>query len=48
MSKSWQIYRSRLITRVVVYSLIFGLGYAIAIWDPVNCEVDRVETRVKI
>jgi hypothetical protein len=48
MSKSWQIYRSRVIERVIVYSLIFGLGYAIAIWEPVNCEVDRVETRVKI
>ena len=54
MSKSWQIYRSRLIERVVVYSLIFGLGYIIfmCLLDPVNCEVDcavdRVETRVKI
>ena len=48
MSKSWQIYRSRLIGKVIVYSLIFGVGYAIAIWEPINCEVDRQETYVKI
>ena len=48
MSKSWQIYRNRLIGKVIVYSLIFGLGYAIAIWEPINCEVDRILTYVKI
>ena len=48
MSKSWQIYRSRLISKVIVYSLIFGVGYAIAVWEPINCEVDRQETYVKI
>ena len=48
MSKSYWTYGSRVVRRLIVYSVIFGLGYAIAIWEPANCEVDRQETRVII
>ena len=48
MSKSWQIYRSRLIARVIIYSLIFGLAFTFAQWNTVDCEIDRIETYVKI
>ena len=48
MSKSWQIYRSKIVKRLIIYSVIFGLAFAIALWDRSNCEVDRVETYVKI
>ena len=48
MSKSWQIYRSRLIGKITIYLLLFGLGVMIAQWNTVNCEIDRIETYVKI
>jgi hypothetical protein len=48
MSKSWQTYGSRIIRRVIVYSVIFGVAFTIAHWDRSNCEVDILETYVKI
>ena len=48
MSKSYWIYGSKIIKRLIVYSVIFGLAFTIALWDRSNCEVDILETRVII
>ena len=39
---------ARLVKKVLIYTVIFGMGVLMAHGNSVKCEVDRQETYVKI
>ena len=43
-----KILNARLVKKVLIYTVIFGMGVLMAHGNFVKCEVDRQETRVKI